>query len=103
MENLQLKDQLEKSEEKQRVLQEQMRRSSLVEKTSFDNVQQFQLEAAHKKIELLEAILQEKKEGVKVIEWSIECLRVVKLFLDRAYARSTAGCREVETDAVATA
>lgn len=67
MENFKLKEDLEKSAEREVALQEKMRRSSSVEKTSFENVQQFQLEAAHKKIELLEVILKERDETVKKV------------------------------------
>lgn len=72
MENLKLKEDLEKSAERESALQEKMRRSSSVEKTSFENVQQFQLEAAHKKVELLEVILKERDEAVRRVDLVID-------------------------------
>lgn len=74
MENLKLKEELEQSQQREKVLEEQKRRrSSLVDKSSFENVQQFQLEAAQKKVDDLEMALKKKNEQVRllvVLFWS---------------------------------
>lgn len=64
MENIKLKEELERAQQREKVLEEQKRRSSLVDKSSFENVQQFQLEAAQKKIDDLELVLKKKMEEV---------------------------------------
>lgn len=64
MENLKLKEELEESKQREKILEEQKRRNSLVDKSSFENVQKFQLEAAQKKIEDLELALKKKTEEV---------------------------------------
>lgn len=62
MENVKLKEDLEKSQSREKVLEEQKRKNSLVEKSSFENVQQFELQTAQKKIEDLELALKKKTE-----------------------------------------
>lgn len=66
MENISLKEELQKSQEREMLLVEQQRKNSLVDKSSIENVQQFELKTAQKRIEDLEVILKEKSEEVKI-------------------------------------
>lgn len=64
LENLKLKEDLQKSQEREKMLEEQKRKSSLVDKSSLENVREFELKAAQKRIVDLELALKEKSEEV---------------------------------------
>lgn len=65
LENVKLKEDLEKSQQREKALEEKKRKSSLVDKSSFENVQQFQLDAAQMKIDDLETTLKKNIAEVK--------------------------------------
>lgn len=80
MENMNLNAALEAAHEKEKELNNKLKKNALVEKSTYDNIQEFQLHAAQTKIADLELALQRLNQERKELTdtWDMEKQTVMK-------------------------